>query len=732
MPKGVVKIKFTGDAGYPLMGSQTNVVLEGGKRQTFEVSEWVKGTEKKDQDQVVWFLEDSKRSQIIKTYPGTGNVLHVTIPKKLSGNNALFYLEATAAGKPDKKNMTGLLIRGFSPPLVMSSSWSTRIGGDNIKNGTPISYGQTVYLHLETEGLNAASLTVEVYNKQLGTDRLIKSYPPVIVREGNLDVEMNDTRSWMGKVRNIQKTEEFYVKVKNGSEYLVDNLKQDLHAVCLKIDNNIVSPKAEVKPNNSPVKVGQVKEVAHEFDHCKYTAVTIREDKREVVVFDEKAGGNGSISPFEIVAGEGKGKKKFSITLEGEDITKCKVKPKHTKDTIFTYDGATKKWVTKSTEKELDLDIEYDYGTLNMVAGATMLQYLWPGRAGSIQKHTITANTCRYHKVIPISVFPDVEWELNFEYAAEHPAFYGDSWQKMTRYRIDDAWNKTQAASLEGYDGKFHTEFSLALAAKWNGGSSKTDFAPKYARTIKDFLGVFMKTKRLVDSLSHRDIADSVVLTQLMKNPFTMQIDYPKACIGVGWKLETNPNARQKAVLMAEGKIGFYPLLAGKGKLDLLALSEKLPVVGQVINALDWAANIVRIKPVFDLAAVGEINVGIELKKNFSKSTTDFEVSLTGKFGLRIELSIKASGTVEAVIFTADYSFEASGVAESYFLPKISAGSDDIGAYINGNLDFSGVTIVLIIKGTFGKGSRSKEVKFDIIEKKENIFKGQYYFIKNT
>lgn len=733
MPKGVSKIKYTGHDNYPKMGGGNTIVMEGGKQQTFQVSEWVAGTKKEDQDKVIWFLEDSKRSRIIKTYPGTGSILKVTIPKKLSGSKAVFYLEAAATGKPDKKNATGLLIRGYCPPVILSSKWSTRMGGDNIKNGTPISYGQNVFLHLETEGLNGADLTVELYNRQLGDDEKIFTYNNVQVIEGEVNLEIRNTFSWFAKVGKwIQKTEDFYIKVKYAGNYLVDEKKQALHAVYLKVDNNIVSRKVDIPVNNSPVKIGKADEVHQAFDHCGYSAVVIREDKREVEVFNEKSKGNGLIVPFEIVAGEGKGKKKFSISLEGEDISKCGVKPKHDKDTIFTYDENTKKWVSKKTEKQLDLEIEYDYGTLNMLAGVTILQYIWPLRAGAIQKYKITATTCRYKKIIPVNVFPDVEWELNFEYAAENPAFYGDSWQKMTKYRVEDAWTKTQAASLEGYDGKYKTEFSLALAAKWNGGSTKTDMAPKYAPVIKDFLGVFMKTKKLVDSLSHRDLADSVVMNKLLKNPFTMQIDYPKIAIGAGWKLETNPNAKEKAVLMAEGKIGFYPLLAGKGKLDLLALTEKLPVVGQVINLLDWAATMIKIKPVFELAAVGEINVGIELKKNFSKSRTDFEVSLNGKFGLRLEISVKASGTVQAVVFSADYSFEASGVAESYFLPKVSGGTDDLGAYINGNLDFSGVTIILVVKGTFGKGSRSKEVKLEVVEKKENILKGQYYFIKNT
>ena len=150
-----------------------------------------------------------------------------------------------------------------------------------------------------------------------------------------------------------------------------------------------------------------------------------------------------------------------------------------------------------------------------------------------------------------------------------------------------------------------------------------------------------------------------------------------------------------------------------------------------MIKVLEWGAAALNAKPVFELAAIGEINTGIELKRNFDKGRTDFEVMVSGKFGLRIEISVKASGKIDAIIFSANYSYEGSGVAESYFLPKVSGGTDDLGAYVNASMDFSGVTIIFVIKGTFGKSSRAQEVKFDLVDKKDNILKGQYYFIKN-
>ncbi|QNK63442.1 hypothetical protein H7F33_02720 [Pedobacter sp. PAMC26386] len=730
--KGVKKVEYAGNENYPLMGGGRIVVIDGDKPEPFKVSEWVEGTTKEDQNRTTWFLHNSKRTQLIKTYEVKGWILSLTIPKKLCGSDSVYYLEAAVLGKPDKKNPSGLLIRGYCPPVIKTSKWSTRLGGDNIKNGTPVSYGQDVFLHLETEGINNASLIVEIYNKQLGEDKQIGVYTGVQVEEGEVNLQIKNTFSWMGKVTRLQKSESFYIKVKNGDTYILDEKKQAPHAVYLVFDNNIVSKKDEPASNNSPVKTGEVKVAKNEFDHCKYTSIVIRENKREVPVFEEGAEGNGVIPVFEVVAGNNeKGLKKISITLEGADVTRCKAKPKHDANTMFTFDEDIKKWVPTATTNVLSMNLGYDYSWMHRIAGATMIIFLWPKREGAVQKHLIKANTCRYSYVIPIHVYPDIEWELNFNYNAANPLYYGDSWQKMTQHRVGDAFSKTQAASVEGYDGKFVSQFSLVLAGKFNAGLIKVELGYQYEATIRSFLNVFMKAKRIADAVSHKDLSDSVILSGLLKNPFTLEIEYPKISIGIGWKLEANAATKEKVVLMAEGKIGFYPLLAGTGKLDLIALAGKLPVVGQVINLLEWTAKILSAKPVFELAAVGEINTGIELKKNFDKAGTDFEIAVSGKFGLRIEISIKASGKVDAVIFSANYSYEGSGVAESYFLPKVSGGTDNLGAYLNASMDFSGVTIILVIKGTFGKSSRAKEVKIDLIDKKENILKGQYYFIKN-
>ena len=103
-PKGVKKVEYAGNSNYPLMGGGRIIVIDGDRPDSFKVTEWVAGTKKEDQEKVTWFLHDSKRSQLIKTYDVKGWILTLTIPKKLCGGDAVYYLEAAAMGKPDKKN----------------------------------------------------------------------------------------------------------------------------------------------------------------------------------------------------------------------------------------------------------------------------------------------------------------------------------------------------------------------------------------------------------------------------------------------------------------------------------------------------------------------------------------------------------------------------------------------------------------------------------------------------
>ncbi|MFK7059797.1 hypothetical protein V3Q90_06630 [Flavobacterium oreochromis] len=115
---------------------------------------------------------------------------------------------------------------------------------------------------------------------------------------------------------------------------------------------------------------------------------------------------------------------------------------------------------------------------------------------------------------------------------------------------------------------------------------------------------------------------------------------------------------------------------------------------------------------IFNLTAFGEINSTFEVFNfNFEK----FNIDLKGKLGLRLELTVKASGKFYAIFFEADYKLEASGQAESYIEPSATLGKDSKGIFLQHKTDFSGIRIVLIIKGQFEKSKTQIKKPFTII-----------------
>ncbi|MFP3733136.1 hypothetical protein SB690_20460, partial [Bacillus sp. SIMBA_006] len=75
-----------------------------------------------------------------------------------------------------------------------------------------------VYLNLTTEGLNGNNLTIELWNQQAAKkDKVVHVYTDVQVIDGEVNLKIENTYSWMAHVDNIQNVEEFYIKVKDSS-----------------------------------------------------------------------------------------------------------------------------------------------------------------------------------------------------------------------------------------------------------------------------------------------------------------------------------------------------------------------------------------------------------------------------------------------------------------------------------------------------------------------------------
>lgn len=296
MAKGVKKIKCI--EGLVSNGSATGVAIAPDKYAWFKVDEWESGTTDKDkQKEITWIRQSSDRSTIIhQKLVGASQQYGFMLPKKLCGPYA-YYIEASLSGQRDFKQATGMLVRGYCPPLIKASKWCSSNDGADVRKSKKFSYGEAVYLNLDTEGLNGSKgLIVEVYNKCAFSDKKIFTYTNIYVIDGEVNLAITNTAAWQGQISNIKDEEEFYIQIKDPSGAYIKDANDDIiHARFLRIKNELVSSQIKTPTNLTPLKVGKQELNEERYEPCKFDGITITETQKKdgkmeqtkVVVFEK-------------------------------------------------------------------------------------------------------------------------------------------------------------------------------------------------------------------------------------------------------------------------------------------------------------------------------------------------------------------------------------------------------------------------------------------------------------
>ena len=295
---GVKKIQILSKDYYPNISSTNSYKIKPDTMVSFGIKEWLPGTLPADMNkEVTWMLQEPNRQVIVKQSKCAANEPYgIKISRKLCGPYS-YYLEASISGKRDLINDTGLRVGGWCQPKVISSKWSTKLNGDDVRQSVVFSYGQIVFLHLETEGMNGELLTIEIYNRTtLAKDKQIWVYDKIRVIDGEVNLEIRNTAAWMPNVSNIQNEEQFYIKVKNGNGIeIADNNGDTPHARFLRIKKELLSSEIGQPENHSPAKVFQPEPNPVRYDPCKFDEIKISEAIEKdgkvkietIVVFDK-------------------------------------------------------------------------------------------------------------------------------------------------------------------------------------------------------------------------------------------------------------------------------------------------------------------------------------------------------------------------------------------------------------------------------------------------------------
>ncbi|WDF54411.1 hypothetical protein [Mucilaginibacter sp. KACC 22063] len=700
MPEtGVKKIKFAGGTTY-MTGNNSLIVVPAQEKTKFEVAEWYPGTPQAQKNNVTWLLKDVKRNNVILKFNGIAGVL-ININKKYSGQ-AVFLLEASSSANAANIHHSGILIRGYCKPLIASSQWRTTRDGDNIKNGDPISYGDPVFLHLETEGLNGSTLSVELYNQQLGDDKKVYTYNNVLCINGEVNLLIRNTFAWRGKIDWLQPIENFYIKVKLGNAYIKDSRNQDLHAVYLKVQNKVSNKKIEPPLNLSPVKLGKQEVNDKRYELCRYTAITITEDSRTLKVFSEKPPVPAKLKDFEIVAGEAHNIKKISVALEDYHTEKCLVKNSTHKKNVAK--------VTKDDKPQPDLTIKGGKVELQLMAdisnaiNVNPFMYIWPPMIKP-QVYQLSLDSCRYTRKLNFLVYPDIKWELEFKWNHDAPFAFKYS-NKLNQYELKEAREKAIGSAVDAGMadawGEMAQSFELSLKAKWDKEKQSVEYGKKICEKIGKTLATFVKIKQLV-----ADITTEVS----NRTPFSLTIKSPAIAASIGWyRDEQTDGDVSKAATIVELKFGADPLIGAEFKIDLIQAGAEFisPAIGRIITWLREHSK-KHLDLEFSLTLSGDIKISGETQINVNEpKLTQGKVSALGVITVDLLLKAHAKGEFTAIGIQGAAEGEASAKASTGVTGGVDVGADQKGIYILPRAEFAGVIVTIVLKGSIKYGVMKK------------------------
>ncbi len=181
-----------------------------------------------------------------------------------------------------------LSFRATAPQKIISATWSKTKGGSSIGNA-PMKYGDDIWLHIDTEGLNGAYLDIDVYNPQWGDDGKVGTYTvPCIYGEVNLYIK--NTYTWRSMTGNMRyDKEKFYIQVRlrGKKETLKDKGGKEKLAEHLIIENEVTTRQVEKHETARPLTIGENEVNVERYELCQFKKIAVTDDKKEIVLFEE-------------------------------------------------------------------------------------------------------------------------------------------------------------------------------------------------------------------------------------------------------------------------------------------------------------------------------------------------------------------------------------------------------------------------------------------------------------
>ena len=285
---------------YTTRGVDLSISVKADFEAKLEITDWESGTTDEDKKKdVTWIVLTGDKKTILSTVTKKYNEKFIFKPKKKFSGYVYHYVIASISKNASKETnlKTGVFICGSidnEDLKIVNSSWTTKHNATHVKENHIYSFGETIFLKMDTEGLNGREVTLEIYNKNLTGIQLVKSYNKVIVHNGEINLKINIGIDWKNKLSYFPfEKKDFFAKIKitilkflpkstgddfmqaEGSRIYVEDSSLENDKI-FKIQDKVV-PTVNIPTNKTPTKIGEIGSSTESYAPCKFETITIKE-----------------------------------------------------------------------------------------------------------------------------------------------------------------------------------------------------------------------------------------------------------------------------------------------------------------------------------------------------------------------------------------------------------------------------------------------------------------------
>jgi len=520
----LVQVKAEEDGGFITAGVNSADFLPGTTPEQISNLNWIFGTKRPGK----LFTSDDSYGN----YPA----IQVSVKRQYCGS-AIGWIEGFIE-EPKNTSPQGFFIQGVCEAKIKKIEWRNYSANNDgaITSGAK-HFGDTVQLHVITEGLNGDKLHVDFYTEDdhwLGSS-FGDTYDGILI----LNVPISS--AWKSKFFSL-------FRAGWGSKAIKITIKYEkLVGVSpfydgVTIENELISD-GPSKTGIVPVSVGSTEVQTTDYLPCKYTEINLSttykdrndaDQDRKYVFFKENGIGRTSRDYFEVTAGEDVVKKvdiSLASTLSTMPDAQCVETPNH-ENNVFSINGEAitaapspappatapgtqpstppapaeeSRWegsfkvngsashgnqsvsgtynsnTSKPASAELkgdtlNLGVVYPYNFPTSTADiAAFFRLFWPASARTID-YPININTCRHKKTAIIRTYPDIKWAVSID-------FNNANREKTIYNRTYTVTKNSKVVPKEDQSWQKIGDFTIGLGCKitYNGNEEI-----KISREIKD------------------------------------------------------------------------------------------------------------------------------------------------------------------------------------------------------------------------------------------------------